>query len=228
MDENKCRERGCIWKQESQDRVPWCYVDDKIGYKIEKSSKNPDSISASLNLKDPNTKEINCPRIPNLDVKISYVTDKIVRIKVNSRVSKRYEVPIQSDFHIPSYIEEKGNPMKYSAEIREKDASIVITRTDNGAKLIDTSISGLIFCDKFLEFATYLPNNTDFYGFAENYHETFKHNDLFYRTLPMFTRGRGVGNKNGNNYGHHPFMMGVQEDGKSFGIFLLNSNAMGK
>ena len=178
-----------------------------------------------MKLKDPNNAEIHCPRISDLNVRVSYVSDKVVRIKVTAANSKRYEVPIQDQFTIPSHTDAKT--IQYKANINQDDASIQIYRKDNGAKLIDTSLSGLIYCDKFLQFATYLPNDTDFYGFGENYRKEFKH-DLAYRTLPMFARDRHVGDENGNNYGHHPFMMGVQKDGKSFGVFLLNSNAMGK
>lgn len=45
----------------------------------------------------------------------------------------------------------------------------------------------------------------------------------------MFARDNAPGwGDNKNNYGQHPFYMGVEDDGKSFGVLLLNSNAMGK
>lgn len=223
--EKECVERGCVWKPSNKERVPWCFVNQKIGYTSNAAARNSESISASLKLKDPSSKEVNCARVADLSVKISFVSEKIVRIQVRDPKSKRYEVPIQSEFNIPTPSANQNHA--YKADILSEDASIVITRKDNGAKLIDTSIAGLIYCDKFLEFATYLPNNTDYYGFGENYRKAFKH-DLSYQTLPMFARDRGVGDENGNNYGQHPFMMGVQKDGKAFGVFMLNSNAMGK
>ena len=42
----------------------------------------------------------------------------------------------------------------------------------------------------------------------------------------MFARDNGLSGFNENNYGHHPLYMGVEDDGKSHGVFLLNSNAM--
>ena len=33
---------------------------------------------------------------------------------------------------------------------------------------------------------------------------------------------------NENLYGVHPFFMSLEEDGSAYGVFLLNSNAMGE
>jgi maltase-glucoamylase len=43
----------------------------------------------------------------------------------------------------------------------------------------------------------------------------------------MFTRDNAPGwGDNKNMYGQHPFYMGIEENGRAHGVFLLNSNAM--
>ena len=51
-----------------------------------------------------------------------------------------------------------------------------------------------------------------------------------WKTWPMFSRDAGPTNPNkeDNNYGVHPFYMCIEEDGNAHGVFLMNSNAMGK
>ena len=77
-----------------------------------------------------------------------------------------------------------------------------------------------------MQFATYLPTG-DIYGFGENYHLSLKHN-MSYKTKPIFTRDKDLGDPRMNMYGAHPFYMGVESDGKAHGVFLLNSNRMGE
>ena len=170
----------------------------------------------------PLPQNISCKLLDKLNLVVSYVTDKIVRIKIDSALPGRYQVPIQKDFNIPSFSDENGKTKMYNVSLSNKDASLTIQRNDIGVTLINTTIGGFIYCDKYLQFSTYLPKDTDFYGFGGNYRTSLKHK-LNYQTYPLFTRNE----KGRNGERQHPFMMGVHKDGRAFGLFFLNSNAMG-
>jgi len=63
------------------------------------------------------------------------------------------------------------------------------------------------------------------YGFGEHEHKSLKHNLSAWGVLPIFARRQHPFN-GGNLYGHHPFYTCMENDGKSHGVFLMNSNAM--
>ncbi|KAG1696102.1 Maltase-glucoamylase, intestinal [Nymphon striatum] len=88
----------------------------------------------------------------------------------------------------------------------------------------DTSIGGLTFADQFLQIATKLPTDK-IYGFGENTHSKFKH-DMNYVTWPIFARDDFPGTGERNLYGVHPFYTCLENDGKSYGVLLMNSNAI--
>lgn len=56
---------------------------------------------------------------------------------------------------------------------------------------IDTSLGGLIYSNRFIQFATNLASN-NVYGLGENYHTSFKH-DFHYQTYPLFAMDRPMG-----------------------------------
>ncbi|PIO52436.1 hypothetical protein TELCIR_26258, partial [Teladorsagia circumcincta] len=106
---------------------------------------------------------------------------------------------------------------------------------------------GLIFADKFLQIATYLPSDA-MYGWGENAHQTLKHDFTVYRTWGMWARDEPPYSKELNTknlygsdrsdprafkckvqivfrLGVHPFYMVLEPDGKAHGVLILNSNA---
>lgn len=120
----------------------------------------------------------------------------------------------------------------------------------------DSSVGPFIFEDQFIQISTQPPSSF-VYGFGEQEHKTFKHNLSAWEVLPIFTRDQfpfvssfldlsytdvSIRSRlhehyyfvskrlqnGGNLYGHHPFYTCIESDGKSHGVFLLNSNAMGK
>ncbi|KFM64855.1 Maltase-glucoamylase, intestinal, partial [Stegodyphus mimosarum] len=78
--------------------------------------------------------------------------------------------------------------------------------------------------EKYLQIASYLPSK-NIYGLGEHVHETFRHS-LNYVSWPLFSRDRPPMGGQKNLYGVHPFYTCLENDGKSHGVLLLNSNAM--
>ncbi|XP_012510792.1 PREDICTED: sucrase-isomaltase, intestinal, partial [Propithecus coquereli] len=91
--------------------------------------------------------------------------------------------------------------------------------------MFDTSVGPLVYSDQYLQISTRLPSEY-IYGIGEHIHKRFRH-DLYWKTWPIFTRDQLPGDNNNNLYGHQTFFTCIEDTtGKSFGVFLMNSNAM--
>lgn len=62
-------------------------------------------------------------------------------------------------------------------------------------------------------------------GFGENTHPTFRHVLRNSARYGVFARDQPPQGANENLYGTHPFYISIEENGQTFGVFLLNSNA---
>ena len=177
----------------NDDRAPWCYLDKKIvGYTVSDKASRTNGFDSTLTLKSTAKKSFPFEEIAKLKLSVSYLSENILRIKVTDPAHKRYEVPIQSRFNIPTGA--KGTPV-YDVALGD-DFHLNVTRRSSGVKILDTSIGGLVYSDQFIQFASYLASK-DVYGFGENYHLSFKR-EFDYTTLPMFARDHGVGNVSKN------------------------------
>uniref|UniRef100_A0A665W316 alpha-glucosidase n=1 Tax=Echeneis naucrates TaxID=173247 RepID=A0A665W316_ECHNA len=89
----------------------------------------------------------------------------------------------------------------------------------------DTTMAPLVFADQYLQLSAKLPSH-NIYGLGEHVHTRYRH-DTNWRTWPIFTRDAFPNGGTHNLYGHYPFFLCLEdESGKSFGVFLMNSNAM--
>ncbi|GAB5568854.1 maltase-glucoamylase [Prionailurus iriomotensis] len=90
---------------------------------------------------------------------------------------------------------------------------------------LDTSIGPLQFAHQYLQLSFRLPS-TSVYGLGEHVHQQYLHN-LTWKTWPIFTRDATPTKGMINLYGAHTFFLCLEDtSGSSFGVFLLNSNAM--
>ncbi|KAH0513128.1 Sucrase-isomaltase, intestinal [Microtus ochrogaster] len=136
--------------------------------------------------------------------------------------NKRYEVPHQFVQDVPGI---SADNALYNVQIIENPFSIKVIRKSNNRVLFDTSIGPLVYSNQYLQISTKLPSEY-IYGFGEHIHKRFRH-DLYWKTWPIFTRDELPGDNNHNLYGHQTFFMGIEDNtGKSYGVFLMNSNAM--
>ncbi|EGW08982.1 Maltase-glucoamylase, intestinal [Cricetulus griseus] len=134
----------------------------------------------------------------------------------------RYEVPHE---HVQPFSGNAASSLNYRVEVFKQPFSIKVTRKSNNRVLLDTSIGPLLFSDQFLQLSTYLPS-ANVYGLGEHVHQRYRH-DMNWKTWPLFSRDT-TPNKDGNNlYGVQTFFLCLEDNsGLSFGVFLMNSNAM--
>uniref|UniRef100_A0A669Q1Q0 alpha-glucosidase n=2 Tax=Phasianus colchicus TaxID=9054 RepID=A0A669Q1Q0_PHACC len=89
----------------------------------------------------------------------------------------------------------------------------------------DTTIGPLQYADQFLQLSIKLPSS-NIYGVGEHVHKQYRH-DLNWKTWPLFSRDVGPSEQMHNLYGVQTFFMCLEDSsGASFGVFLMNSNAM--
>ena len=221
----------------NDDGAPWCYLDRQLtGYTNPLSAKstkltNGQSFESTLTLKTTAHKLTpTFKQLPSLKLTVSPLNEHILRIRLTDPAAKRYEVPVQSVFNIPSATNWARENRAYDVSLSGGDFHLKVSRRGSGSNgsttLLDTSIGGLVYSDQFIHFATYLAS-PDVYGFGENYHLSFRR-ETNYTTLPIFAQDHLVGDLDSPYYGHHPVVQIVERDGKAHSLFLLNSNAMGK
>ncbi|XP_006891565.1 PREDICTED: sucrase-isomaltase, intestinal-like [Elephantulus edwardii] len=215
-----CIQRGCCWKPWNNSIIPWCFFAQNHGYNSQRISNTNTGREAQL-------ERINSPTIFGRDLNVVRVitenqTPNRFRFKITDPSNSRYEVPHQ---HVKSFVGPAASDTLYDVVITEAPFGIQVLRKSNRKVLFDTTVGPLVFSDQYLQISTRLPSDY-MYGIGEHIHKRFRH-DLYWKTWPIFTRDELPGDNNHNLYGHQTFFMCIEDtSGKSFGVFLMNSNAM--
>ncbi|XP_066097514.1 sucrase-isomaltase, intestinal isoform X1 [Saccopteryx bilineata] len=215
-----CALRGCCWKPWNNSVIPWCFFANNHGYTAEEIKTTNTGFETKL-------KRIASPTLFGKDINSVLLTAQSqtpnrFRFKITDPNNIRYEVPHQivKEFNGPT-----ASDTLYDVQVSENPFSIKVRRKSNNNVLFDTSIGPLVYSDQYLQISTRLPSEY-IYGFGEHIHKRFRH-DLYWKTWPIFTRDQLPGDNNNNLYGHQTFFMSIENTtGMSFGVFLMNSNAM--
>uniref|UniRef100_A0A671MM13 alpha-glucosidase n=1 Tax=Sinocyclocheilus anshuiensis TaxID=1608454 RepID=A0A671MM13_9TELE len=219
--EQKCLERACCWSPVDEANVPWCFFSKNHGYSVVSESQ-PDSTHIEARLT-----RMDAPSLFGADIKelIFYAemqTENRLRFKITDANQARFEVPHE---HVQAPSSPPTGPLKYRLELIQKPFGLKVWRTSPEKLLFDTTIGPLVFADQYLQLSAKLPSH-NIYGLGEHVHQTFRH-DTNWRTWPIFTRDSFPNGGTHNLYGHYPYFTCLEnESGQSFGVFLMNSNAM--
>ncbi|XP_029884205.2 maltase-glucoamylase, intestinal-like [Aquila chrysaetos chrysaetos] len=134
----------------------------------------------------------------------------------------RFEVPHE---HVRSFTESAASKLNYKVDVKPNPFGIMVTRVSNGRVLFDTTIGPLQYADQFLQLSIKLPSS-NIYGVGEHVHKQYRH-DVNWKTWPMFSRDIGPSGAMHNLHGVQTFFLCLEDStGASFGVFLMNSNAM--
>ncbi|XP_076075662.1 lysosomal alpha-glucosidase-like [Mytilus galloprovincialis] len=228
--QSNCEKRECCWRpvlrltvNQSAGivpplNVPWCYYPSNYeGYKVNKVYNTKLGLNADLTRTTPSPYP---EAIKDLTVEIRYETQSRLRIKIYDPATVRYEVPLNT----PD-VSQAVNDTLYTVSISKptETFSVSVIRKDNSVALINTTgASPLTFCNQFIELSSFLPSSF-IYGLGEH-RGPLLHNVNWTR-YTMWNKDNPPHEK-ANLYGSHPFYLVMENDGKSHGVFLLNSNAM--
>ncbi|XP_068879916.1 sucrase-isomaltase, intestinal [Aphelocoma coerulescens] len=219
--QSTCSLRGCCWSPQSETSVPWCFFSPKHGYRVQGSQKSTQAgFQATL-------KRLPSPSLFGNDIQTvlltgEYQTSNRFRFKITDPNSQRFEVPHE---HVQPFTGSAATGLRYKVELKQEPFGIVVTRASNGKVLFDTTIGPLQYSDQFLQLSIKLPSD-NIYGVGEHVHKQYRH-DVNWKTWPIFSRDTGPSAAMDNLYGVQTFFLCLEDEtGASFGVFLMNSNAM--
>ncbi|KAL1778000.1 maltase-glucoamylase, intestinal, partial [Sigmodon hispidus] len=215
-----CDQRGCCWDPQGANNVP-CYYSRNHGYQME---SDPAFTNAGFTAPLKNLPSIPLfgNEIENILLTAEYQTSNRFHFKLTDPNKDRYEVPHE---HVQTFSGSTPSSLNYQVEVSKQPFGIKVTRKSNNRVLFDSSIGPLLFSDQYLQFSIRLPS-ANVYGLGEHVHQNYKH-DMNWKTWSLFARDT-IPNEEGNNlYGVQTFFLCLEDNsGLSFGVFLMNSNAM--
>uniref|UniRef100_A0A8B9UIY3 P-type domain-containing protein n=1 Tax=Anas zonorhyncha TaxID=75864 RepID=A0A8B9UIY3_9AVES len=217
-DQNLCDLRGCCWSPQDDTRVPWCYFSSNHGYQTGGQLQSTPQVLLN---------RLSAPSLFGNDIDTvlltgEYQTQNRFHFKITDPKNKRFEVPHE---HVVPFTGSAASDLKYKVDVENNPFSIRVTRVSNGKVLFNTSIGPLVYADQFLQLSTKLPSS-NVYGVGEHVHKQFQH-DVNWKTWPMFSRDSAPSGNMDNLYGVQTFFLCLEDtSGASFGVFLMNSNAM--
>ncbi|XP_062988083.1 sucrase-isomaltase, intestinal [Elgaria multicarinata webbii] len=217
-----CTLRGCCWDPQNETNTPWCYFSSSHGYQVEGSLKDTNTgFQATL-------RRLPAPSLFGNDIEkilltAEYQTANRFRFKITDPANNRYEVPhqyVKKTFDGP-----KASNLNYMVNITQNPFGISVIRSSNNKVLFNTTIGPLVYADQFLQLSIKVPS-WNVYGVGEQVHKQYRH-DFNWKTWPIFTRDAFPNGDMTNLYGAQTFFMCLEDSsGQSFGVFLMNSNAM--
>ncbi|XP_074171361.1 maltase-glucoamylase [Rhinolophus sinicus] len=216
-----CDQRGCCWKPQGTISVPWCYYSKSHGYQVEGNLVNTRA-GFTAQLKRLPSPSLFGNDVDNVLLTAEYQTSNRFHFKLTDPNKVRYEVPHE---HVQSFKGNAASPLTYEVEVSPQPFSIKVKRRGNTRVLLDTSIGPLLFADQFLQLSMRLPS-ANVYGLGEHVHRQYRH-DMNWKTWPIFARDTTPNGDGTNLYGAQTFFLCLEDaSGLSFGVFLMNSNAM--
>ncbi|KAM9316521.1 sucrase-isomaltase, intestinal [Gastrophryne carolinensis] len=217
-----CQERGCCWRPFNESYAPWCYFSQSHGYEVA-GGEVPTSQGFDAHLRRLQTPKLYKTEIEELHLTAQMQSKNRFRFKITDPKVKRFEVPHE---HVKEFTGSAEQNPNYSVELLKNPFGIRVHRKTPDARILfDTTIGPLLYADQFLQLSIKLPSS-NIYGLGEHVHRQYRH-DTNWRKWPIFTRDWFPTGDNYNLYGAHTFFLCLEDEkGSSFGVFLMNSNAM--
>ncbi|KAM7413361.1 hypothetical protein PAMA_020650 [Pampus argenteus] len=217
----RCEQRGCCWAPLDERNAPWCFFSTNHGYTVE-SVEQMDPYVMKAHLKRMASPSLFGADIQELSFHAEMQSNNRLRFKISDANKQRFEVPHE---HVSSLNSHPSSPISNTLEITHKPFGLTVRRKENKKVLFNTTMAPLVFADQYLQLSAKLPSH-NIYGLGEHVHKQYRH-DTNWKTWPIFTRDAFPNGGTHNLYGHYPFFLCLEDvSGKSFGVFLMNSNAM--
>ncbi|KAL0872207.1 hypothetical protein ABMA27_004610 [Loxostege sticticalis] len=217
--ENDCNKRGCCWRVPEQKgkNIPYCYYPPQYdSFRFLNMTEDKHSVSVYYEKARPSGYPDDF-EVVRMDFK--YMSDDVLQIKIYDAENKRFE-PLLPEIPTAS---KPLDSMRYRVEINGSAVGFKVVRNRDNVTIFNTQdVGGLILSDKFLQISAELSTKYLF-GLGERRAKFLI--DMNWQTFALFNRDR-VPTEHQNLYGTHPFFLASEPEGHSYGVLLLNSNAM--
>ncbi|XP_054985594.1 maltase-glucoamylase [Sorex araneus] len=216
-----CIQRGCCWVPGGDIKIPWCYYSKNHGYQMEGPVKDTNA-GFTAQFRSLPVPSAYGNSIRNVLLTAENQTSRRFHFKLTDAHKKRFEVPHEN---VKPFQGNAASNLLYDVKVSQNSFGIQVIRKSNGRVLLDSSIGPLIFADQFLQISMRLPS-ANVYGLGEHVHQQYRH-DMNWKTWTLFSRDRVPNRDRTNLYGVQTFFLCLEDaSGSSFGVFLMNSNAM--
>ncbi|VDI64771.1 lysosomal alpha-glucosidase [Mytilus galloprovincialis] len=201
-----CAARGCCWMSSSAAGASWCFYPaaDK-GYTLGNIAET--SLGKSVSL----SKALSSSSLP--------FPKPLSKLKIYDPSSQRYEVPIDT----PKVLSKASSTFYNYTIVGNPYVGLKVSRKSSSSVVFDSTVAPMTFTDQYMEITVAVPTS-NLYGLGERT-GSLKLKPEDGPKVTFWARDQPP-DPDKNLYGSHPFLLGVESDGKAFGIFLLNSNAM--
>ncbi|KAJ7315883.1 hypothetical protein JRQ81_002045 [Phrynocephalus forsythii] len=221
LSQEECQARGCCYIPASSKSPalgqPWCFFPPSYpSYKMVNLTATETGYTARLARETPTFMPED---VMNLQLDVIFETDCRVHFTFKDPVHKRYEVPLETP-----QTNKKASSALFSVQFSADPFGLIIVRKSSGQILFNTTVAPLLYADQFLQISTSLPSHF-ISGLGE--HLTSLNLDVNWTKVTLWNRDI-LPAPSANLYGSHPFYLALEEGGLAHGVFLLNSNAMGK
>nr|AQS60670.1 lysosomal alpha-glucosidase [Sogatella furcifera] len=218
--EKSCAQRGCCWmvpKNASLSKnIPYCFYPQNYAlYEFLNVSSTDLGVTGFLN------RSFSSPYPSDLDLlklDVKFETENRLNVKLYDPNIKRYEPQIPE----VAVLEMAARNTSYSVTINKKLPGFSVVRRSTNKVVFESTSAGFTFADQFLQLSAFLPTK-NIYGLGVHRNDFLLNND--WHTIPLFNSDQPPAD-NLNLYSSHPFFIAIEDDGSSFGVLLLNSNAM--
>ncbi|KAK8757491.1 hypothetical protein V5799_004873 [Amblyomma americanum] len=208
-----CEWRGCCYLQNaSSEGGPACYFPTGyVGYKMTHWKDSPSGVSLSHMIR---VRPSGLPEdASQINVRAALHTSQIARLTVTSPEDiYRTNVPT---------VPEKREPASQALGVyTTRMGDVVVYRRSDGQILFETDIARLVYTPRLVQLVTLVPT-THLYGFGEGRGRLLRN-----ITQPHAAFNRDLLALNDTRYlfhGSHPFYMGFDRMGTSFGVYFRTS-----
>eukprot|EP00884_Botryococcus_braunii_P001437 jgi/Botrbrau1/11294/Bobra.0038s0060.1 len=231
--EGLCQSLGCCWSppppspaKMAAANLASCFQPNggSSVYALKGSLTTKDGVSRGVSSLAQGTMPILGADVEDLTIETKRIASDILEVTIGPPTSSRWQIPGYL-FERTAFGGGEGDTL-YDLEVVPQPLGFAVSRKGSNDTVFDTRSHRLIFKNQYLEISTSLEKSTVVYGLGESAPSTgmpLRRDGVPYT---LWAHDTWAGYYDINNYGSHPFYMGIDSKGQAHGVLMWNSNGM--